>query len=145
MYFFFNDGSQLTNDFDCRKTNTKVITSNNHNRTKQCNDPIRIPSNLTCNLFNAREKSRNILLLSNWIQYNRLLGLFIQFWWFTGRTLLWRTWLLIKQYRQLFIQMWTPRNGIMSSRNRRRGLCFSSWWTVLKEGYFPGIRTFQKL
>ena len=30
---------------DCRKTNTKVITLTNHKRSKQRDQPIRIPSN----------------------------------------------------------------------------------------------------
>ena len=30
---------------DCPKTNTKVITPANHNMSKQCYEPIRIPSN----------------------------------------------------------------------------------------------------
>ena len=30
---------------DCRKTNTNVITPSNHNKSKQRDEPIRIPSN----------------------------------------------------------------------------------------------------
>ena len=30
---------------DCPKSNTKVITATNHNRSKQCDEPIIIPSN----------------------------------------------------------------------------------------------------
>ena len=30
---------------DCRKTNIKVITLTNHNRSKRHDDPIRTPSN----------------------------------------------------------------------------------------------------
>ena len=41
---------------DCRKTKTKTPT--NHNRNKHRHEPIRIPSNYTCNSLEAREKSR---------------------------------------------------------------------------------------
>ena len=42
---------------DCRKTKTKTITPTNHNRSKQRDEPITIPSNyLYCNLLKAREK-----------------------------------------------------------------------------------------
>ena len=37
----FSD-QQFSND--CRKTNDKVITPTNHNRSKQSDEPIRIPS-----------------------------------------------------------------------------------------------------
>jgi len=41
---------------DCRKTNTKVISSTNHNRSKERNEPVRLKNG--CKLFKAREKSR---------------------------------------------------------------------------------------
>ena len=43
---------------DCRKTKTKAITPTNHNRSRQRDEPITIPSNNTCNSLEAREKSR---------------------------------------------------------------------------------------
>ena len=39
---------------DCRKTKTKAITPANHNRNKQRDEPITVPSNH----LEAREKSR---------------------------------------------------------------------------------------
>ena len=42
---------------DRRKTKTKAITPTNHNRSRQRDEPITIPSN-TCNSLKAREKSR---------------------------------------------------------------------------------------
>ena len=42
---------------DCRKTKTKAITPTNHDRGKQRDEPITIPSN-DLNLLKAREKSR---------------------------------------------------------------------------------------
>ena len=43
---------------DCRKTKTKAITPTNHNRSRQRDEPITMPSNYTCNSLEAREKSR---------------------------------------------------------------------------------------
>ena len=44
---------------ECRKTNTKVITSTNHSKCKQRNEPIQIRSNsrYVGNLLKGREKS----------------------------------------------------------------------------------------
>ena len=36
--------AQVHNSFECRKTKTKVIVLANHDRRKQCNQPIRIRS-----------------------------------------------------------------------------------------------------
>ena len=49
---------------DCRKTKTKVITPTNHNRSKQRNEPIRIPS-ATCSRRgeNRAYKMRLVLVL----------------------------------------------------------------------------------
>ena len=48
---------------DNRNTNTKVITANNHNRSKQRNEPIRIPSNYLRRGKNRAYTVRLVLVL----------------------------------------------------------------------------------
>ena len=40
------------------KNKTKATTPTNHNTNKQRHEPITVPSNYTCNLLEAQEKSR---------------------------------------------------------------------------------------
>ena len=48
---------RFSKETQCRKTITKVITSTNHGRCRQRNEPIQIRTS-PCNLLKAREKSR---------------------------------------------------------------------------------------
>ena len=59
---------------DCRKTKSKAITPTNHNRSRQRDELITIPSSyITCNSLEARERSRvhgaiGLVFDSHWLK-----------------------------------------------------------------------------